>query len=121
MEEKKQIENIEEPKEEIKEEVKVKSNKKFRIFNIILVLITIFIIVVFVLFMKTSITNFNLVKDKKEPTGYIEKVECEKDFKEYTYYRYTLFKIEIAKSKKDTSYTIIPSFKKDVCQELGKS
>ena len=107
--------------ENIVEEVVEKPKKRFRLINIFLIIITIFIVVVFVLFMKTSITNFNLVKDKKEPTGYIEKVECEKDFKNYTYYRYTLFKIEIAKSREDTAYSIMPSFKKDVCQELGKS
>ena len=104
--------------EKVEERVEVKPKKRFRLVNIILIMITIFIVVVFVLFMKTSITNFNLVKDKKDPSGYIEKIECENDFKNYTYYRYTLFKIEIVKSKEDTSYSIIPSFRKDACQEL---
>ena len=117
-----QIQNIEPNNNEVaKEQVQIAPEvpkKRFRIINIILILITLFIVVVFILFMKTSITNFNLVKQKKEPNGYIEKIECEKDYKEYIYYKYTLFKIEIAKSDKDTSYSLIPAFQKDACQEV---
>ena len=104
--------------QEVKEKIEEKPKKRFRIINIVLVFITLFIIVVFVLFWKTSITNFNLVKQKKEPHGYISVVECKKDYKSYKYYKYNLFKIEIVKSDKDTSYSLIPSLKKDVCQEL---
>ena len=98
--------------------VEEKPKKKHRIINIILIAITIFIVVVFILFMKTSITNFNLVKQKKEPTGYISVVECKKDYKNYKYYKYNLFQIEIVKSETDTSYSLIPSFIKDTCKEL---
>ena len=117
-----QVQTVETNNNEVAEEsvqtVSEPSKKRFRIINVFLILITLFIVVVFILFMKTSITNFNLVKQKKEPNGYIKKIECEKDYKKYTYYKYNLFKIEIVQSDKDTSYTLIPAFQKDACQEV---
>ena len=107
----KELEAMKQKVEKAEEEQAPK--KRFRIFNLILFLILIGVVIVFILFMKTSITNFNAVKDGKEPTGYKEVVEYEKDFKEIKYYKYNLFKIQVIKSKENTSYTLVPSFVKD--------
>ena len=109
----------EDKKEEINTNVEEKPTKSIanKIINFILILICIGIIAVFVSFMKISITNFNAVKAKKEPTGYKKIVECEKDFKKYKYYEYTLFEIAVIKGSDDVTYSLTPAFFKNECDK----
>lgn len=102
-------------KQEKKTEEKTveKKEKKFSIFSFIIVLIGLFAVIVFLMLMSSSKTNFDIVKDGKEPSGYKEKVEYKKDDKEIIYYEYTMYKIEVIKDKEQISYTLKPFFSKN--------
>ncbi|MBE6160595.1 MAG: hypothetical protein E7158_00025 [Firmicutes bacterium] len=98
----------------MKEEKNIeKKEKKISLFSFAIVLIGLFVVIVFLLLMSSSKTNFDIVKDGKEPSGYKEKIEYKKDDKEVIYYEYTIYKIEVIKDKEQISYTLKPFFSKN--------
>ena len=92
---------------------KEKKEKKFNIFSFAIVFIGLFAVVVFLLLMSSSKTNFDIVKDGKEPSDYKEKIVYKKNDKEVIYYEYTMYKIEVIKDKEQISYTLKPFFSKN--------
>ena len=133
--EEKTIESAE-PKEEIKEEtpvveetkaveeqpveeakkvvvVKKKENKVANFFGLLASLIGIFAIVVFLFFLISSYGNFNDVKNGKKPNNYKEKTHYTKKGRDVTYYKYTIYKIEIIKYNGEVTYTLKPAFLDD--------
>ena len=115
-------EKTEEVKEEVepkeKEEKKVivvkkKEKKVANFFSILASIIGIFAIVVFLFFLVSSYNNFTTVKNGKKPSNYKEKVHYTKKGRDVTYYKYTIYKIEIIKYEGEVTYTLKPAFLDD--------
>ena len=114
----------EQPKEEKKEEpnneegkkvvvVKKKENKVANFFGMLASIIGIFAIIVFLFFLVSSYSNFNDVKNGKKPNNYKEKTHYTKKGRDVTYYKYTIYKIEIIKYEGEITYTLKPAFMDD--------
>ena len=99
-------------KQDVKE-VAEKKEKKISIISLVLIGLGLAIVIAFIAIMSSSKTNFDMVKDGKEPNGYKDKINYKKDDKDVTYYKYSIYKIEVIKDEKQISYTLKPFFSKD--------
>ena len=93
--------------------VKKKENKVSNFFGLLASIIGIFAIVVFLFFLVSSYSNFNDVKNGKKPNNYKEKTHYTKKGRDVTYYKYTIYKIEIIKYEGEVTYTLKPAFMDD--------
>ncbi len=95
--------------EEENKNIKKQKKKHFNIFNLIINLIVTGIVVVFIALLYFSFTNFNLVKDGNNPSGYKNTKEYVTDGKEVTVYNYTVYKIVVVKEDEQTTYLLRPT------------
>lgn len=115
IEETKELEKTTEDSKEEKTVVVVKKKEKkvANFFSILASIIGIFAIVVFLFFLISSYSNFNDVKNCKKPSNYKEKTHYTKKGRDVTYYKYTIYKIEIIKYEGEVTYTLKPAFMDD--------
>lgn len=95
---------------EKKDKKEKRENRIFNIFGLIVNIIALCIVIVFFAVLYFSYTNFNAVKDGKEPTGYKDVKKYVKNDRNVVVYDYTIYKIEVIKYSGVETYTLKPFF-----------
>ena len=95
---------------EKKDKKEKRENRVFNIFGLIVNIIALCIVIVFFAVLYFSYTNFNAVKDGKEPTGYKDVKKYVKNDRNVVVYDYTIYKIEVIKYSGVETYTLKPFF-----------
>ena len=94
----------------MKEGKEKKKNVVFNIFGLVVNIIALVIVIIFFALLYFSYTNFNAVKDGKEPTGYKNVEKYVKNDRNVIVYDYTVYKIEVIKYSGVETYTLKPFF-----------